>query len=381
MAETVQPQSQVPKITVLNRVASIPLVASSIDQINSILEKSFLTRSPYHAAQAITHTAYNFSQPIQIRLAPLIVRADDFANQGLDVVESRFPYPFKAKPEEVSNYVREKGQNIVSSANKTFDKTVKSPARGAAEGIDKKFTPIVDYFELAVNKVGTESGSSSPSSTSSDSQYQYQRAINLSKHLKDNLYDYSSEHLKQLREQSVLVQRATETANSISSLASTQINNAQTRIHTLADNMLMELQKLQHSTAQLPQTLQATYPDISKTVTDLGGIVADHDLPVTEKVNRVGKEVKERVTPMLEKLTQRIGELLNILGSKKEEAKGTAQESAKNAKEALKPAQEAARHTQQSGKSAQRSAAKNVQQSSRHVQGDAKNINGPSSAQ
>jgi hypothetical protein len=69
----------------------------------------------------------------------------------------------------------------------------------------QKFTPIVDYFEVAVNKVGTESGTSSPSSTLSDSQYQYQRAINLSKHLKDNIYDYSSEHLKQLREQSVLV--------------------------------------------------------------------------------------------------------------------------------------------------------------------------------
>ncbi|OAX35921.1 hypothetical protein K503DRAFT_773002 [Rhizopogon vinicolor AM-OR11-026] len=374
MAEVAQPQSQAPEITVLNRVASIPLIASSLDQINSILEKSSLTRSPYHAAQAITHTAYNYSQPIQIRLAPLIVRADDFANKGLDVVESRFPYPFKVKPEEVASYVWEKGENLVSSANKTFDKTVKSPACGVAEGIDKKFTPIVDYFEVAVNKVGTESGPSSPSSESSDSQYQYQRAISLSKHLKDNLYDYSSEHLRQLREQSVLVQRATETANNISSLASTQINNAQTRIHTLSDTMLLELQKIQHSTAELPQTLRATYPDVSKTITDLGDIVADRDLPVTEKVNRVGKEVKERVSPLLEKLTQRIGELLNILGSKKEEAQSTVQETAKNAKETAKPVKESAKHAQQN-------ATKHVQQSARKAQGNAKNVNGPTSAQ
>jgi len=130
MAEASQPTSQVPEITVLNRVASIPLVASSLGQIDSILEKNVLTRSPYHAAQAITHTAYNYSQPIQIRLAPLIVRADGIVNKGLDAVQSRFPYPFEAKPEEVANYVREK-------ANKTFDKTVKSPACGVAEGIDK----------------------------------------------------------------------------------------------------------------------------------------------------------------------------------------------------------------------------------------------------
>lgn len=361
MTEATQ-QSQVPEITVLNRVASIPLVASSLDQINYILEKSSLTRSPYHAAQAITHTAYNYSQPIQIRLAPLIIRANDFANKGLDVVESRFPYPFNAKPEEVANYVREKGENLVSS--------VKTPACGVAEGIDKKFTPIVDYFEVAVNKVGSESGPSSPSSD----QYQYQRAINLSKHLKDNLYDYSSEHLKQLREQSVLVQRATDTANSISSLAATQITNAQTRIHTLSENMLTELQKIQHSTAQLPHTLQATYPDVSKTITDLGNIVADHDLPVTEKVNRVGHEVKERVSPLLEKLAQRIGELLNILGSKKEEATAAVQETGKKVQENTKPVQEHAKHAHHSAKNLKHNATKNAQQSARNAQ----NPNGPS---
>ena len=69
----------------------------------------------------------------------------------------------------------------------------------------QKFTPIVDYMEIAVNKVGSESGPPSPSSTSSDSQYQYQRAINLSKHFKDNLYVYSSDHLKQLQQQNALV--------------------------------------------------------------------------------------------------------------------------------------------------------------------------------
>ena len=132
-----QPQSQVPEITVLTRVASIPMIASSLDQIHSTLSSNLLTRSPYHAAQVITQTAYNFSQPLQIRLAPLIVSANGFANKGLDVIEHKYPYPFKVKPEEVVTYVRERRDSVVSSANERFDKTVKTPAVGVAEGIDK----------------------------------------------------------------------------------------------------------------------------------------------------------------------------------------------------------------------------------------------------
>ncbi|KAG1748332.1 uncharacterized protein EDB91DRAFT_1113423 [Suillus paluster] len=322
MASTAQSQSQAPEIRALNRVVSIPLVASSLDQINTILEQHRLTRSPYHVAQTLTNTAYNYSQPIQIRLAPLIVRADGIANKGLDAVESRCPYVFQAKPEEVASYVRE-------TATKTFD-NVKSPAVGVAEGLDKKFTPVVDLIEKFAVNMGSESGTSSPSSSSSDSQYQYQRVLNLSKHFKDNLYVYSAEHLKQVQQQSVLVQRATDTANAISTLASNQINNAQNRFYTLGENLVSELQKVQQSTAQLPQTLQATYPDVSKTVTDLRNIITNPDMQFPEKFNRVGREVKERVSPLLEKLTQRIGELVNALSSKTEEANGAAQANAPN---------------------------------------------------
>lgn len=83
------------------------------------------------------------------------------------------------------------------------------------------------------------------------------------------------------------------------------------------------MQKIQHSTAQLPQTLQATYPDISKTIADLRNTITNPSLPVPEKINRVGREVKERVSPLLEKLTQRIGEIISVLGSKAEEAEDT----------------------------------------------------------
>jgi len=96
-----------------------------------------LTRSPYHAAQVITQTAFNFSQPLQIRLAPLIVSADGYANKGLDVIQHKYPYPFEVKPEDVASYVRERRDSVVSTANERFDKNVRSPAVGVAEGIDK----------------------------------------------------------------------------------------------------------------------------------------------------------------------------------------------------------------------------------------------------
>lgn len=132
-----QPQSQLPDITVLTRVASIPLIASSLGQIHSTLSSNLLTRSPYHAAQVISQTAYSYSQPLQIRLAPLIISADGYANKGLDVIEHKYPYPFQVKAEDVATYVRERRDSVVSSANERFDKSVKSPAVGVAEGIDK----------------------------------------------------------------------------------------------------------------------------------------------------------------------------------------------------------------------------------------------------
>ncbi|KAH7909621.1 hypothetical protein BJ138DRAFT_1180918 [Hygrophoropsis aurantiaca] len=343
MATETQTQTQsnakAPEITSLYRVASIPLIASSIDTIHSTLVNNVLTRSPYHIASAITQSAYSYSQPLQARFAPLIQRADEYANKGLDAVESKFPYPFHAQPEEMAKYVREQRENVMGAANKSFDERVKTPAYGVAQGIDHKFAPIVDYFEVAVNKVGNESGTSSPSSTASDSQFQYQRAIVLSKHLKDNLYVYSAEHYKQLQQQNVIVtysQRASETANAITNLASASLTNAQTRIHALSDSMVLELQKLQHSTAQLPQTLQSTYPDISKTVADLRDIITKQDMPLNEKVNRVGQEVKERVNPMLEKVAQRIGDLVGVLSAKKEEAKEQANGAVSNGQVKIK---------------------------------------------
>lgn len=217
-----------PELKSLHRVAAIPLVASSIDTIHSTLSTNTYTKSPYSTATGIACYALGYTEPLQVRLAPLTTRADDIANKGLDAVESRYPYPFKAKPEEITTYVRERRASVIYTANKTIDDKVVSPAVSVAQGIDQvrhlataarhacksrgsgrssvipgcfqRFAPIVDYFEVQVNKLNADGTPSSPKT-----EYQYQRALALSKSLTENLYAYSGEHFKELQAQSVLV--------------------------------------------------------------------------------------------------------------------------------------------------------------------------------
>jgi hypothetical protein len=127
---------EVPELTVLHRVASIPLVCSSLETINGALSSNVLTRQPYSTAKGLSTTAYRYTEPLQIRLAPLIERANGIANKAVDAVESRYPYPFKAKPEDVASLVRESRQNAMNVYNKAIDEKIKSPAIHMAEGID-----------------------------------------------------------------------------------------------------------------------------------------------------------------------------------------------------------------------------------------------------
>jgi len=329
------PEQHAPEITILTRVASIPMISSSLCTLNDALTNNAYTRSPYAHAKELSSTAYKLTEPFQVKLAPLIVRADGIANKAVDVVESRYPYPFKAQPEEVATYVRERRESTtsyvqgrVNDVNKAIDDRVKTPAFNVAQDIDQRFAPIVNYFEVAVCRLNnSEAGPSSP-----DAKYQYQRALALSKTLGGNIYVYSNDQLKHLQAQSAIAQKASETAHSITTVAASSITSAQTRIHSLSDTMLAELQKLQASTAQLTASLQSSvqgsashiqsqipqiqhaYADLaaalSCTVHELTGIVTQKDLPLNEKVSRVSKEVGDRVTPLLETVKKTVSETL-----------------------------------------------------------------------
>jgi hypothetical protein len=137
-------QTQAPEVTVLSRVASIPMISSSLNTINEALSSNTYTRSPYAHAKELSSSAYKFTEPLQVKLAPLIVRADGYANKAVDAVESRYPYPFKAQPEEVATLVRERKESTtnyvserVNDVNKAIDANVKTPALNVAHDIDQ----------------------------------------------------------------------------------------------------------------------------------------------------------------------------------------------------------------------------------------------------
>jgi lysyl-tRNA synthetase class I len=123
------------------------MISSSLLTIEDTLISNPYTRQPYCTAKGLSTTAYRFTVSFQI-LAPLFGMADQIANKAVDVVESRCPYPFTAKPEDVaqlvrerteyaSQYVRERRQSAVTMANKNFDERVMSPVVQVAEGIDQ----------------------------------------------------------------------------------------------------------------------------------------------------------------------------------------------------------------------------------------------------
>lgn len=227
----------------------------------------------------------------------------------------------------------------------------------------------MDYFEVAVHKLNSEAGSSNKT-PDCNAKYQYQRALALSKNLKDQIYEYSNEQMKHLQAQSVLVyvlrsmdycythprhvhsQRASETAHSIAELASNSMSTAQQRIHALSDNMLAELQRLQSSTSQfansiqssasntlhnnIPPQLQQTYAELtsnlSNVISELRNTIMEKDLPVQEKVGKMSSQVKDSVAPLLDAVRRRVEALLASGKSKAEETGEKAKETGERAK-------------------------------------------------
>ncbi|KAI0090074.1 hypothetical protein BDY19DRAFT_1068776 [Irpex rosettiformis] len=323
MATETQTQPQTaPELTILYRVAAIPLVATSLDTIHQTLTNNPYTRSPYATAQGLSKTALGYTEPIQKTIAPLIVRADGLANKGLDVVESRYPYPFKTPTEDIVKDLKDRSDQARNVANKTIDDNFVHPALTVAQGIDQRFTPVVDYFEVAVRKVHSTTGSpieETPKEGTEAPKFQYQRAYALSKGLTDQLLSFSAEQINQIRNQNAYVQRAAEAANRVSEVASTSYGVAQEKVHAVSDVLLLELHKVQQSTAALPSQLHASFNDLSSNLSgamsDISTILTSSD-PLNEKVGKVRDTVQQRVSPVLEASSARLQEILNSLRGK-----------------------------------------------------------------
>ena len=127
-------------------------------------------------------------------------------------------------------------------------------------------------------------------------------------------------------------QKASETAQSITAATSSSLASAQSRVTSLSDNMLVELDKLQKSGASLTASLQTTLqnsasqiqsqiPQIHQSYTDLSaalssaaselrGIITNQELPLQERLGRVGTEVCDRIQPLLESMKNGVSKVL-----------------------------------------------------------------------
>jgi ElaB/YqjD/DUF883 family membrane-anchored ribosome-binding protein len=306
-----------PDVTIVNRIGSIPLVSSSLSSIHNTLSTSPYTSSPYATAQAVSLAALGTASKVSQRpmIASLVVRADGLANAAVDAVESRYPYPFKATPEEARD-----------AATKTVETKVVQPAARVATDIDQRFTPLIDFLEAYLQKLAN---SPQPSSDRKAT-YQYQRALDLSRNVRDNLYAYSGSQYNALKEQNALVQRATDTAALLSQGA-----------HVLSERMIAELQSIRNASAELPSHVQSSLhtltQELGSTISELSSIVSDKELAAGEKVARVRHTVEERVKPVLEATTARLRAVLGSFTAKASESETEVARSArKHAEETRK---------------------------------------------
>jgi hypothetical protein len=77
-----------PPLTFLTRVASIPLVSSSLRAVDQTLASNPYTRLFYPIVKELSSTACKYTEPLQIRLVPFINYADGYANKAVDYVEA-----------------------------------------------------------------------------------------------------------------------------------------------------------------------------------------------------------------------------------------------------------------------------------------------------
>ncbi|CAE6520554.1 unnamed protein product [Rhizoctonia solani] len=340
-----------PHLSSVDRVGKIPVVNDTLATINSILSQNAYSKSLYSTAQAYSERAYNISQPVQVRLAPVIGRVDGYANKGLDVLESRWPYPFHATTEEVIGTLRQGpdaayglAATYANAATKAYEDRVKTPAYVLVSKVDSTLlTPIVDRFEVVVSKFHKDvpSSPSSASSSSSDSEgaseRQYVRAYRLSLDLKDQIIVISSEQLHQLQQNNIYIQRATESLYNLTNGITNLSHQSSSRAHHLAQSVLAELESIQNMVQSRKEALPGQYAALKEvvgtTLSEVRGIIHETDVPVAEKAVKVRDAVISHVQPVLQQVIEEGKKLVGRAKVKEDETHETKEPEVKEVKE------------------------------------------------
>src|SRR6201996_4215370 len=104
-----QSQQQPPSYKSLSRLSQVPLISQTL----STLRSNAYTSYPY----AVSVKAYEITTPIQLRLAPVLSRADEYADYGLGRVQERYPYPFEKDGGEMVRDFRGASDKAVGKAS------------------------------------------------------------------------------------------------------------------------------------------------------------------------------------------------------------------------------------------------------------------------
>lgn len=111
-------------MTVINRVGQIPLVSDSLAAVHATLTANPYTRRPYTTAAALSSALARAAEPATTRLAPVLQRADSYANAAVDAVQSRYPYPFEAPTGEIYGNLRVQSEHAYHVANEAISQRV-----------------------------------------------------------------------------------------------------------------------------------------------------------------------------------------------------------------------------------------------------------------
>ncbi|KZV85028.1 hypothetical protein EXIGLDRAFT_753518 [Exidia glandulosa HHB12029] len=305
------PAATEPQLRSVARVQSIPLVNDTLTSLNSILLQNALTAWPYATAQSISSQTYNIAVP---RLQPVLGPIDGLANKGLDFVEQRYPYPFQTPTEDIYNDIQKSRASVYEAA----DGRIKALAAGA----DQSIAPIVDVLQAAYNRLNAQSGSETSGNgngvTDGKDETQVHRALRLSVGVRDQVVVLSSEQLKHLQQQSVVVQRLTDTMSNLNQLVASSVVTAReqasavtkdgyARANALADSTRAELDRLNATIRAMPanvqQSLQPLQQQITETREALGSVLSS-DAPAGEKASKALATLRERVPPVSEQVVK-----------------------------------------------------------------------------
>lgn len=248
---------------------------------------------------------------------PFIVAIDAFGNAQLDIAEKNYEFIFKTSAEEIIKLTKDRQVEITEKVKVTVDEKILSPIIALGKDLDQRSEPILKY---AVERLELEV-------PQTDAEYNYQRALILSKALGEKGKVYSTEQLKQIQEKGALVARVAEKAKTAVVTASASVKERYGSVEALKELSVTITATVKEKIAELPpvprtideaKELSTTLitnlrenapPEITDLVdklpalaSELLALAKDSEIPLKDKVPRLGKHAAESLQPNAEAL-------------------------------------------------------------------------------